>query len=89
MIQKQLKKQQELEKVTTKESGNRSKIGQIQQELDLMTQNIAQLSQSVSTHGEEFQMKKIDDLRGLLNELLYSEMEFHARGTFRDETKTF
>jgi hypothetical protein len=69
-----------LEKTSVKEASNRAKIAQLQQELDASTMVVNSLNKQVSDRGLEYETRKAQDFQQILYEMLYSEVEYHAKG---------
>ncbi|KAI9343898.1 FAM92 protein [Zopfochytrium polystomum] len=77
-LEKEAKKQQQLDKVLTKESGNRPKISQSQMELAGASHEVAHATGSVLESTARFEVKKREDIQSCFREFLWSEIQFHA-----------
>ncbi|KAJ3333755.1 hypothetical protein HDU76_004251 [Blyttiomyces sp. JEL0837] len=78
-LDKEMKKQQQLDKVMMKDSGNRPKISQSQMELAGATHEVSHATNSLLDSVRKFEVKKRDDLKASLSEAIWSEMNYHAR----------
>jgi hypothetical protein len=41
-------------------------------------------SNALAENMERFQSRKIEDIKSILNEMIYSEMQYHAKGTLAE-----
>lgn len=79
-MMKEHKKQLELDKVTIKNAGDRMKISQSQMQLAHAAQDVSHVNNALADNIERFQSKKIDDVKSILYEIIYSEIQYHAKG---------
>jgi hypothetical protein len=68
-----------LDKVTIKNAGDRLKISQSQLQLAHATQDVGHSNNALLENVEKFQAKKIDDVKSILYEIIYSELQYHAK----------
>eukprot|EP00158_Paraphelidium_tribonemae_P001733 Partr_v1_DN24742_c0_g1_i5_m37296 len=78
-VEKEQKKRLELDNATIKDSGNRAKITKSQLDLDNASTELSSVHTSFSANVERFQSKKTNDMRTVLFELIYSEMQYHSK----------
>ncbi len=56
------------------------KISQSQLQLAQAAQDVSHSSAALSDNVEKFQSKKIEDIKSILFEIIYSEVQYHAKG---------
>ncbi|EPZ34406.1 FAM92 protein domain-containing protein [Rozella allomycis CSF55] len=78
-VTKETKKQQALEKATIKSGIDKTKIVQSQLELAGANQEVVHSNLALTEHVERFETQKMLDIKSILEEILYSEMVFHAK----------
>eukprot|EP00158_Paraphelidium_tribonemae_P001731 Partr_v1_DN24742_c0_g1_i3_m37294 putative family with sequence similarity 92, member A1 len=78
-VEKEQKKRLDLDNATIKDSGNRAKITKSQLDLDNASTELSSVHTSFSANVERFQSKKTNDMRTVLFELIYSEMQYHSK----------
>ncbi|RKP18302.1 hypothetical protein ROZALSC1DRAFT_29995, partial [Rozella allomycis CSF55] len=76
-VTKETKKQQALEKATIKSGIDKTKISQL--ELAGANQEVVHSNLALTEHVERFETQKMLDIKSILEEILYSEMVFHAK----------
>ena len=80
IVMKEHKKQLELDKVTIKQQGNLSKITQSQLQLNNAIQELGFANAGLVEKVEKFHQKKAVDVKDILFEMIYSEIQFHSKG---------
>ncbi|KAJ3216740.1 hypothetical protein HDU67_009066 [Dinochytrium kinnereticum] len=78
-IDREHKKQQQLDKIMIKESNNRPKISQVQTELITATHDVSEATENLMERVRRFEDQKRLDLKTSLSELIWSEISYHAR----------
>ncbi|KAJ3295484.1 hypothetical protein HK104_002623 [Borealophlyctis nickersoniae] len=76
-LEKERKKQQQLDRVMIKESTNRTKISQM--ELAGASKEVSHATDALVDSVQRFESKKRSDIKESLSEFLWHEMAFHAR----------
>ena len=82
IVNKEHKMQLELDKTTIKDQGNLSKITQSQLQLNNAIQELGFANAGLVEKVEKFHQKKAADIKEVLFEIIYSEIQFHARGMY-------
>ncbi|KAI8846209.1 FAM92 protein-domain-containing protein [Chytridium lagenaria] len=78
-IDREHKKQQQLDKIMIKESNNRPKISQVQMELITATHDVSEATEHLMESVRKFEDQKRLDMKASLSELIWSEISYHAR----------
>ncbi|TPX33384.1 hypothetical protein SmJEL517_g03765 [Synchytrium microbalum] len=78
-IEKEQRKQIQLDKVMIKESGNRTKVSQSQLELAGATNDVQLATAALLTDIRRFEETKRTDMRIVLGEFLFTEISYHAK----------
>ncbi|KAI9144626.1 FAM92 protein [Paraphysoderma sedebokerense] len=78
-LKKEVDKQQALDKIQVKDGNNRTRISQGQIELAGANHEANHSHVALAETVERFELKKINDIKSCLQELLYSEMVYHAK----------
>ncbi|KAJ1548095.1 hypothetical protein HK405_004230, partial [Cladochytrium tenue] len=78
-VDKETKKQQQLEKIMAKESSNRPKVNQCQMELAGATHEVAHATTALVESATRFEIRKRDDFKTCFSEFVWSEIHYHAK----------
>ncbi|TPX39458.1 hypothetical protein SeMB42_g05873 [Synchytrium endobioticum] len=78
-IEKEQRKQTQLDRVMIKESANRTKVSQSQLELAGATNDVQLATAALLADIRRFEETKRTDLRSVLGEFLFTEISYHAK----------
>lgn len=78
-VDKENKKQQQLDKAMLKEAGNRPKISQSLIELAGASHEVYHATNSLYDSAARFEVKKREDMKIALSEFVWSEIQYHTR----------
>ncbi|KAI3637047.1 hypothetical protein MIR68_004753 [Amoeboaphelidium protococcarum] len=78
-VQKEQRKHAELEKTAINDTLNRQKISKTFLEIETASQNLVHMNHALTDNVAKFHERKIADVKSILNEMIYSEMQYHAK----------